>query len=264
MKLENFPAESQAPRPAHHDRDVAVLFRRWHEHGDRRAREQLIANFMPLARKLALRYRNPHEPFDDLVQVAVIGLIGAVDRFDPERGVAFSSFAVPTILGELKRYFRSTAWSVHVPPRAQELSLRVDQASRAFAARHGRNPSVHQLSQYLEMGVEDAMAGLDATSAHYAASLDAPAVPSHDDGAREPLGETMGYDDDRLGLVDTAVSLSSALRLLPLRERQALDLRANHPLKQVEIADRLGCSQMQVSRLLKRASTRVRDLGVIS
>ncbi len=264
MTLENFPAESHALRRVNRDRDIAVLFRRWHEHGDRRAREELIASFMPLARKMASRYRNPHEPFDDLVQVAVIGLIGAVDRFDPERGVAFSSFAVPTILGELKRYFRSTAWSVHVPRRAQELSLRVDQASRALAARHGRTPSVHQLSQYLELGVEDVMSGLDATSAHYAASLDAPAASSDDGRAREPLGETMGYDDDRLELVDAAVSLSAALRLLPLRERQALDLRVNHQLKQVEIADRLGCSQMQVSRLLKRASTRVRELGIIS
>jgi RNA polymerase sigma-B factor len=264
MTLDNFPAEFHAPRAVHGDPDVAILFRRWHEQGDRWAREELIANFMPLARKLASRYRNPHEPFDDLVQVAAIGLIGAVDRFDPERGVAFSSFAVPTILGELKRYFRSTAWSVHVPRRAQELSLRVDQASRALTARHGRKPSVHQLSQYLELGVEDVMDGLDATSAHYAASLDAPAAASDDEVAREPLGETMGYDDDRLELVDTAVSLSSALRLLPLRARQALELRVNHELKQVEIADRLGCSQMQVSRLLKRASTRVRDLGVIS
>jgi RNA polymerase sigma-B factor len=107
------------------------------------------------------------------------------------------------------------------------------------------------------------IAGLDATTAHYAASLDAPAAPTQDDATREPLGETMGYEDDRLDLVDTAVSLSSAIRLLPVRERQALDLRVNHQLKQVEIAARLGCSQMQVSRLLKRAATRVRELGAL-
>src|SRR5665213_226368 len=112
--------ETQHESSVERDERVARLFVRWREHGDRRAREELIERFMPLARKLASRYRNPHEPFDDLVQVAVIGLIGAVDRFDPERGAAFSSFAVPTILGELKRYFRSTAWSVHVPRRAQD------------------------------------------------------------------------------------------------------------------------------------------------
>ncbi len=263
MKPENKSAEGKAARVANRDRADVALFVRWREHGDRRAREELIARFMPLARKLASRYRNPHEPFDDLVQVAVIGLIGAVDRFDPERGAAFSSFAVPTILGELKRYFRGTAWSVHVPRRAQELSLRVDQASRTLAARCGRSPSVHQLAQYLELEVEDVMAGLDASTAHYAASLDAPATPSQEDGTSEALGETMGYDDDRLDLVDAAVSLSCAIRLLPVRERQALDLRVNHQLKQIEIADRLGCSQMQVSRLLKRAAGRVRELGAM-
>ena len=264
MNLQKQLVETQHESSVERNELVARLFVRWREHGDRRAREELIERFMPLARKLASRYRNPHEPFDDLVQVAVIGLIGAVDRFDPERGAAFSSFAVPTILGELKRYFRSTAWSVHVPRRAQELSLRVDQASRALAARHGRAPSVHQLPQYLELGVEDVMAGLDATTAHYAASLDAPVAPGQDDAAREPLGETLGYDDDRLDLVEMTVSLSTALRQLPLRERQALDLRVNKQLKQVEIADRLGCSQMQVSRLLKRAATRVRELGAMS
>jgi RNA polymerase sigma-B factor len=263
MSPEKMSADAKPLPSASRDRHVDALFHRWHDHGDRQARDELIARFMPLARKLASRYRNPHEAFDDLVQVAVIGLIGAVDRFDPNHGAAFSSFAVPTILGELKRHFRGTAWSVHVPRRAQELSLRVDQASRALAARHGRSPSVQQLAQYLELDVEDVIAGLDATTAHYAASLDAPAAPTQDDATREPLGETMGYEDDRLDLVDTAVSLSSAIRLLPVRERQALDLRVNHQLKQVEIAARLGCSQMQVSRLLKRAATRVRELGAL-
>lgn len=263
MNLQEKPARSESGPPGSRDREIKALFRRWREHGDRRAREELIARFMPLARRLASRYRNPHETFEDLVQVAALGLIGAVDRFDPGRGAAFSSFAVPTILGELKRYFRGTAWSVHVPRRAQELSLRVDQASRTLAARHGGSPSVHQLAQYLELDVEEVVTGLDATTAHYATSLDAPTASSQEDATREPLGETMGHADDRLDLVDTAVSLASALRLLPVRERQALDLRLNHQLKQVEIADRLGCSQMQVSRLLKRAATRVRELGAL-
>jgi RNA polymerase sigma-B factor len=249
-------------RPRGQNAEVQRLFARWREHDDRAAREELIERFMPLARKLAARYRNPHESLDDLVQVAALGLIGAVDRFDPERGVAFSSFAVPTILGEIKRYFRSTSWSAHVPRRAQELSLRVEQASRRLTARHGRAPSVPELAQYLELDVEDVLAGLDAGTAHHSTSLDAP-VASADDTERQPLSETIGSDDDRLELVDARVSLSSAIRLLPVREREALSLRLNEQLKQVEIADRLGCSQMQVSRLLRRATTRIRELGAI-
>ena len=121
MSPEKMSADAKPLPSASRDRHVDALFHRWHDHGDRQARDELIARFMPLARKLASRYRNPHEAFDDLVHVAVIGLIGAVDRFDPNHGAAFSSFAVPTILGELKRHFRGTAWSVHVSRRAQEI-----------------------------------------------------------------------------------------------------------------------------------------------
>jgi RNA polymerase sigma-B factor len=243
-----------------HDVETDILFERVRLNGDRAAREELVGRFMPLARKLAARYSNPYEPFDDLLQVASIGLLGAVDRFDPERGVGFPSFAIPTILGELKRYFRSTGWSAHVPRRAQELALRVDKASRHLSSRTGKPPRVEEIAQYLELSTEEVLIGLDATRAHYSVSLDAPASTPTVDSEPESLGSSLGAEDERIGLVETSTSLSSALRRLPFLEREALRLRLQDDLKQTEIADRLGCSQMQVSRLLSRAATRVQEL----
>ena len=141
--------------------DSSELFVRWQQHEDRSARDELVARFLPLARKLARRYAGAREPFDDLLQVASLGLVKAVDRFDSERGTAFSSFAVPTILGELKRYFRDLGWSVHVPRGAQEQALKVEEAQQTLTAKTGRPPSVQELAEYLEMSIEDV---LDAAS----------------------------------------------------------------------------------------------------
>lgn len=239
--------------------ESASLMARWHDHADREAREELFDRFLPLARRLAARYSNPHEPLEDLVQVASVGLLGAIDRFDPDRGVGFPAFAIPTILGELKRYFRNTGWSVHVPRGAQELALRIDRAIRQIEAQSGRQPDVGELAEYLELTHEDVMTGLDAGSAHYSVSLDAPVSLA---GEEEPdtLGDSLGDVDERYGLVETTISLSGALRRLPYLERQALTLRLEQDLKQTEIAEELGCSQMQVSRLLRRAAARLRNL----
>ena len=173
-----------SPSPSVPDRDVRLrraeqvptraLALRWRECGDRWARDALIDRYQPLARRLARRYLTSAEPVDDLVQVASVGLVAAVDRFDPHRGIPFTGFAIPTILGELKRYFRDAGWSAHVPRRAQEMALRVDQASRELGARTGRAPSVGELAQYLELDTEQVLAGLEAGSAHFAMSLDAP------------------------------------------------------------------------------------------
>jgi RNA polymerase sigma-B factor len=238
---------------------INELALRWQEHGDRQAREALFEQFRPLARRLAGRYSNPHEPLEDLVQVAYVGLLGAVDRFDPRRGVRFPSFAIPTILGELKRYFRNTGWSAHVPRGAQEMALRVDQASRRLAADTGRVPNVEQLAQYLEVDVEDVIAGLDAGSAHYSVSLDAPA-PGGDAEEPHSLSDGLGDRDEGYGLVEAKLSLAAAMTRLPHLERRALVLRLDEELKQTEIAQRMGCSQMQVSRLLRRAQSRVAEL----
>ena len=244
----------------HHALDTPALMARWHDHGDRDAREELFERFRPLARKLAARYSTPHEPIEDLVQVAFMGLLGAIDRFDADRGVRFPAFAVPTILGELKRYFRNTGWSVHVPRGAQELALRVDRAIKQIEARQGHHPSVTELAQYLELPQEDVLVGLDAGTAHYSVSLDAPLSAGDDEDQPDTLGASLGGVDERYGLVEASNSLAVALARLPHLERQALTLRLERDLKQTEIAHELGCSQMQVSRLLRRAAARLRDM----
>jgi RNA polymerase sigma-B factor len=219
------------------------------------ARDELARRYLPLARKLAARYTNPNEPLEDLVQVASLGLLRAIDRYSPERGTSFHAFAVPTILGELKRHFRDTGWSVHVPRDAKELALRVDRASRELTERLGRSPQVDELAQFLQLSVEAVLGALEAANAHFGTSLDAPAGGSDSDGA--PLVEVLGSDDDRLALADTALDLAAGIRRLPYLERRALSLRFVEDLKQTEIAERLGCSQMQVSRLLARAAQRL-------
>ena len=240
--------------------DNAELMVRCRDSADPEAREELFTRFLPLARKLAARYSNPHEPIEDLVQVASIGLLGAIDRFDPDRGVRFPAFAIPTILGELKRYFRNTGWTAHVPRGAQELALRVDRAARHLEARSGHHPTVAELGQFLELPLEDVLIGLDAGTAHYAVSLDAPLSIGEGEDQPDTLGDSLGDVDESYGLVEASMSLSAALGYLPHLERQALTLRLEHDMKQTEIAQELGCSQMQVSRLLRRAADRLREM----
>jgi RNA polymerase sigma-B factor len=224
-----------------------------------REREQLFEQFAPMARRLAGRYHSPHEPLEDLVQVAYLGLLGAIDRFDPDRGIQFRSFAIPTIIGELKRHFRNTGWAAHVPRGAQELALRVDRAAHEIRDRTGRTPGPAELARYMDVNLEDVLIGLDAGTAHFSTSLDAPPAGS---GAEEPqpLGEMFGSEDDGYGLVDAKLSLEAAIPRLPHLERVALSLRMHHSLKQTEIAERMGCSQMQVSRLLRSAAAHAREL----
>jgi RNA polymerase sigma-B factor len=246
------------------DAATAQLFRRWRDDGDEAARNDLIERYLPLARGLAKRYRNSHDAWDDLVQVASVGLIGAIDRFDPDRGLAFQSFAVPTIVGEIKRYFRHTAWSAHVPRGVQELSLRVDRAAAALGDPGRPAPSVSQVAQYLEVSVEEVTIALDASASRYASSLDAPLGAAREDGEAATLGDTIGVEDDRLGYVEARASLADELQRLPRDERAAVLLRVEEGLKQTEIADRLGCSQMQVSRLLRRAAVHLRESEALS
>jgi RNA polymerase sigma-B factor len=243
-----------APRAA----GPCALALRSQQAGDRQARQELFEQFAPLARRLARRYASANEPMEDLVQVAYVGLLGAVARFDPQRGENFVRFAIPTILGELKRYFRNTGWTAHVPRGAQELALRVNRASRELTERTGRTPRAGELAEYLEISLEDALAGLHAATAHFSVSLDAPAPG--DDTEEHTLIESLGVEDERFGLVDERLSLPPAMAQLPYMERQAVTLRLTHGLKQAEIAQQMGCSQMQVSRLLRRATTRLRDL----
>jgi RNA polymerase sigma-B factor len=249
-------SDDRAPRTDSLRRlDPAELWRLRRPGGSCPARDELARRYLPLARKLAARYTNPNEPLEDLVQVASLGLLRAIDRYSPERGTSFPSFAVPTILGELKRHFRDTGWSVHVPRDAKELALRVDRASRELTERLGRSPQVDELAQYLELSVEDVLVALEAANAHFGTSLDAPAAGA--DGDAAPLVEVLGSEDDQFALAETTLDLAAAIRHLPYLERRALSLRFGEDLKQTEIAERLGCSQMQVSRLLARATRRL-------
>ncbi len=238
--------------------DSAELFVRWRERDDRRARDELIERFLPLARKLARRYTPSSEPYDDLVQVASLGLVKAVERFDPGRGYAFTSFAVPTILGELKRHFRDTGWALHVDRSAQERARKVIDAEQRISARTGRPPTVGQLAEYLEMSDEEVLEGLQTAEAYDTISLDAPRQIDDDDVASRM--ESIGNDDHRLGLVDEQTTITAAAKHLPHRERQILFLRFGEDLTQTEIAERVGVSQMQVSRLLRRSVQRLREL----
>jgi RNA polymerase sigma-B factor len=235
-----------------------TLFHLWHDEQDRAARDELVRRFLPLARKLARRYAGAREPLDDLVQVASLGLVKAVDRFDPTRDIAFSSFAVPTILGELKRYFRDLGWSVHVPRGAQEMALKVEQVRQQLAARSGRSPSVHELAQYMEWSVEDVVQALEAGSAHHSVSLDAPT--DNGEGEVGTLGASIGRDDESFEAVDARVTIAAAARQLPARERKVLHLRFIDDLTQTQIAEEIGVSQMQVSRILRRALSELQEL----
>jgi RNA polymerase sigma-B factor len=244
--------------PAHIARSTE-LFDRWRRHRDLRARDELIARFLPLARKLARRYVSASEPYDDLVQVASLGLVKAVERFDPDRGYAFTSFAVPTIVGELKRYFRDTAWALHVDRGAQERARKIVEAQEDVAAHTGRPPTVHELAQYLEISEEEVLDGLQTAEAYDAVSLDAP-MAGGDEADMSSRLEVIGTEDERLELVDTQATIFAAAKHLPARERQILYLRFGEDLTQSQIADRVGVSQMQVSRLLRRSLQRLRDL----
>jgi RNA polymerase sigma-B factor len=234
------------------------LFKRWRRHRDRQARDELIARFLPLARKLARRYVQSSEPYEDLVQVASLGLVKAVERFDPDRGFAFSSFAVPTIVGELKRYFRDTAWALHVDRGAQERARKITDAQHKLGSRTGRMPTVDEIAQYLEISQEEVLDGLQTAEAYGAISLDAPMAGEDDEDSSRI--DAIGQEDVRLQRVDDHATLFAAARHLPTREREILFLRFNEDLTQSEIAERVGVSQMQVSRLLRRSLRRLREL----
>lgn len=234
------------------------LFERWHRYGDRRARDELIERFLPLARKLARRYVPSSEPYEDLVQVASLGLVKAVERFDPGRGFAFTSFAVPTIVGELKRYFRDSGWALHVDRSAQERARKIIEAEQQITVQTGHSPTVNELAQYLEMSEEEVLDGLQTAEAYDAISLDAP-LQSDEDGVTTRL-DSIADRDERLGLVDEQATIFAAARHLSVREREILFLRFTEDLTQTEIAERVGVSQMQVSRLLRRSVQRLRDL----
>ncbi len=235
------------------------LFVRWQEQGDEAAREELMKQFMPLARSLARRYGGRSaEPVEDLLQVASVGLLKALDRYDPDRGYAFASFAVPTILGEMRRYFRDCCWAVHMPRGTQERALRVRDAQEHLTNERGRAPTVGQLAEYMELDIEDVIDALQALLSYETLSLDAPPPGAEDEAAT--CGETLGHEDERYELVELDAAVSAVLEHLAPRERLILRMRFIDDLTQTEIAERIGVSQMQVSRLLRRSLDELRTL----
>jgi RNA polymerase sigma-B factor len=233
-----------------------ALFMRYREREDVAARDELIAHFMPLARSIARRYCGNPDSFDDLLQVASVGLIKAVDRYEPDYGTAFSSFAVPSISGELKRHFRDTGWAVRVPRPLQDLVLKVDVMVDQLQSETGASPSPATVARALGEDVESVIEAMAAAAAHDSVSLDAPLDGG--DGESADYASTVGEPDSGFAFVESWTLIRSAVRALPERDRQILWLRFGEDRTQAEIAQAIGVSQMHVSRLLRRILDRLR------
>ena len=258
-------APARLSQTTHHeggDRSAAwelerELLIRYHDFGDLAAREELVERFLPLARDLALRYTYTDEPFDDLLQVASLGLVKAIDRFEPGRGTKLTSYAAPTILGELKRHFRDKGWSLRVPRDLQERALAVGRATEVLSKELGRSPNVREVAEHLGCSVEQALEAREAAASYEASSLDAPAARSDDESGA--LVDMLGGEDSAYELVEDREAIARTWQELPDVERSVLELRFMHDLTQREIGERIGYSQMHVSRLLRRALTRLEE-----
>ncbi len=246
----------QIPDASRAKRDRELLARM--AAGDTHAREELAERFMPLARKLARRYSCGHDTYDDVFQVACIGLLKAIDGFDVGRDVAFSSYAVPTIVGELKRYFRDRTWTVRPPRDLLERALRIERGSERLSERLHQAPTVKQLAELLDLTCEEVLEGLEAARAQHGASLDAPI--DQGDEARS-LGDRFGELDSGFDRADERVLAEQLSRGLSARDREILRLRFEEDLTQAEIGLVLGVSQMQVSRLIRSALERLRAVA---
>jgi RNA polymerase sigma-B factor len=221
---------------------------------DERAREQLLRLHQPLAGYLARRFGGRGEPIEDLVQVANIGLLNAIDRFDPSRGVQFETYAAATIVGELKRHLRDKGWAVRVPRRLQETGLRMNRALPRLSQELRRSPTIAEIARHLELPVEEIVEAMDAMQAYSTTSLDAPIGA---DGLTP--ADTIEHDDDSLEILEAWASIAPKVRELPKRERTILYLRFFRGLTQTEIAREMGISQMHVSRLLNQSLSRLRE-----
>ncbi len=235
------------------------LFEAYLERGDLSARERLVTRFLPLARQLARRYGAAGEPIDDLIQVASVGLVKAIDRYELDRGTAFSSFAVPTILGEVKRHFRDAGWTIRVPRAIQERRIKVNRAIPALTAKLGRSPTPAEIAESIGATSEEVLEALEAAVAYEPVSLDTSPGSEDDD---EAWAQSVGAEDPGYELVEHGTVLGPAMRALPERERMILQMRFVHDMTQSEIANRIGISQMHVSRLIRRALETMRDFAV--
>lgn len=245
------------PGPGEHLAGERELWRRFARDRDPAIREELVRRNLPFAKRLALRYRSASESFDDLLQVANLGLLNAVDRFDPERRIPFTAFASPTILGELKRHFRDRVWTVRVPRGLHDRMAEVDKAVTELTKELQRSPSVGEIADRLELEQTDVLEVLEAGHNRRPLSLDRPA--GAEDADEAPPAEWVGDEDEGFELVEGRIALDAALPYLDERERLVLRLRFVDDMTQSQIAARIGNSQMHVSRILRRALARVRE-----
>ncbi len=243
-------------RGAERSREDRELFLRYRD-GDLQAREQLVARFLPLARQLARRYQRASEPLDDLLQVASMGLIKAIDRFDPDREIAFSSYAVPTILGEIKRHFRDRTWAVRVPRDLQELTLKVDRAVAKLSEDLRRQPSVAEIGAAVGADEEEVLEALQAGGAYRAISFEAPRGGTGEEDVTT-LADSIGVDEEGFDRAEDRATLARLLASVTPREREVLRMRFEEDMTQAEIGAIIGVSQMQVSRVIRQALARLR------
>ncbi len=233
------------------------LFRRYKEEGDTDAREKLVMSHLNLVRFLANKFKNRGEPLDDLMQVGYLGLLKAIDGFDPSRGLEFTTYATPTILGEIKRHFRDKGWSVRVPRRLQELSAKVNQATDALTTTLQRSPRIEEIAEYLDASVDDVLEAMESSSAYSSVPLEGTGSADNDDAPS--IIDRYATEDADLNLTDDRVLIEDALETLSPREREVIELRFREGMTQIEMAERLGISQVQVSRLLRRTLKKIQD-----
>ena len=245
------PQSSDTTGKTQRRREEDSLLRSYAASKDPALRGALAERFLPLVRSLARRYEHGPEPLDDLIQVGSIGLLNAIDRYDPDSGAAFSSFAVPTILGEIKRHFRDRTWSVRVPRGLQELSGRIRAAEPDLEARLGRSPTAAELAAELGTDVEELLNARTVAAGHHAVSLDG--AGRGDDADGQTIAERFEVTEPGFGAVDDALTLSRLMKGLDARSREILRLRFEEDLTQAEIGERVGLSQMHISRLLREA-----------
>lgn len=236
-------------------RDEQSLLYRYRSSNDLAARDELVRRYLPLVKRLARRYAYTSEPLDDLCQVGAIALLRAIDRFRPDRGGSFKAYAVPTIVGEMRRHFRDTGWSVHIPRALQERAQAAGTALTALTASLGRSPTIAEIAEWMDLTREEAIEALEARMAYDAASLDA----SSRAGADEEDGwiHRLGTVDGGFEQIEARAMLEVTLRSMPARERVMVHLRFEEDMSQSEIAKTVGVSQMHVSRLLRRAIERL-------
>jgi RNA polymerase sigma-B factor len=230
-----------------------------HHNGEQAALDELVNRYRPLASGLARRYSYTSESVDDLEQVACIGLVAAINRYDPARGKSLRAFAVPTILGELRRHFRDTGWSVHMPRPLQERARDVREVTGKLTAQLQRSPSAREVAEHMGISVEDVIESVAVRRAYRPESLDAPPKPA-DDGSPRSWDALHGCDEDGYARVEAGIAVERAMRALPRREQQIIRLRFGAELSQAEIGDALGISQMHVSRLLRRGLERAETI----